>query len=89
VLAPDVCVRYKHIPAIMLNAQGVNISDPTPGRGTGAGTEAGAGGVQDDESTRESAYVDKRMHHTVLSGLNLYHLLTLSQYFSKLLFPIF
>ena len=68
VLAPDVCVRYKHIPAIMLNAQGVNISDPTPGRGTGAGTEAGA--AVDDENTRERTNVHETMHHTVLSALN-------------------
>ena len=74
VLAPDICVRYKHIPAIMLNAQGVNISDPTPGRGSGAGTEAGAGNVQDDESIRERTYVHGTVHHTVLSTLNLYHL---------------
>ena len=76
VLAPDICLRHKYIPAIMLNAQGVNISDPTPGRGTG--TETGTGAVVDDESTRESTYVRETMQQTVLSDPNLHHLLTLS-----------
>ena len=45
VLAPDICDRHKYIPAIMLNAQGMTVSDPT--------TSAGSGAAMKDERTGE------------------------------------
>ena len=48
--APDACVRHKYIPAIMLNAQGTSVCDPTPGGGTGTP-------VEDDGTGEERTHI--------------------------------
>ena len=65
VLAPDASVRHKYIPAIMLNAQGVNIYDPKLGGVAGAGTGAGAAS-EDDRIGGERTHVTSRHAHCII-----------------------
>ena len=63
VLAPDASVRHKYIPAIMLNAQGVNICDPKLGgvEGAGAGTA-----FEDDRIGGERTHNTSRTLHNAI-----------------------